>query len=195
MTTTESIAGGVRRASKWLIALGVVMMVLGIAAIVEPFVASIAVARVISWTFWLAGVVRTIHAIQSRYQKGFWLRLIIGVLYLVVGILLLNNVLEAKYTLTFILGWSLVAQGILEAIIAFRIRPEPNWGVMLSSGIISSILGVLIVYRWPSNAAWLLGFFTGVSFFCTGAWMIALPWQIRSRVSRELDNSSVDRIS
>ncbi|WP_026735428.1 HdeD family acid-resistance protein [Fischerella sp. PCC 9605] len=180
---TETI-DEVRQNLGWFIALGILMIVLGIAAIVEPFFATIAVARVFSWVFLFAGIIRIIHAVQSRRQRGFWPKLLIGILYVITGILLLGNVFAAVLTLTLACGGVILAQGILEVIAAFKVRPEPNWGWMLFSGIIAIILGILILYRWPFNAIWLLGMFTAVSFVFTGTWMIMLPWAIRNHLSR-----------
>lgn len=176
---TTQIRNDIRRDLGWLIGLGILMMMLGVAAIVEPFIATIAVARVLSWTFLLAGIVRTVHAFQSRHQRGFWLKLLVAILYVIVGILLLGNIFGAKLTLTLAFGWVILAQGILEVIAAFKVRPDPNWSWMLTGGIIGILFGILILYRWPLNAIWLLGFFTGVSFLFTGAWMIMIPWAIR----------------
>jgi uncharacterized membrane protein HdeD (DUF308 family) len=173
-----------KRGLSWLMGLGVLMVLLGIAAIVEPFLATVAVARVLSWTFLLAGVVRTVHAFQSRLQRGFWLKLLVGVLYIVTAILLLGNVLGAQFSLTLAFGWAILVQGIVELIVALRVRPESNWGWMVFSGIIAIILGILIVYRWPFNAVWLLGLFTGISFLFTGAWMIMIPWALRNQLPR-----------
>lgn len=174
----------VRRSLGWLVALGVVMVLLGIAAIVEPFIASIVVARVLSWTFLLAGIVRTLHALQSRRQQGFWLKLLIGVFYIAAGVLLLSNMLGAKLTLTLVFGWTIIVQGVFEIITALKIRPEPSWGLMLFSGIVALILGILILNQWPNNAIWLLGFFTGVSFIFTGIWMIMLPRAITNHLTQ-----------
>lgn len=178
------ITNDIRRGLGWLIGLGILMMVLGIAAIVEPFIATFAVARVLSWTFLLAGIVRMVHAFQSRSERGFWLKLLVSILYIIAGILLLSNIFGAKLTLTLVFGWVILMQGIFEVIAAFKVRPDPNWSWMLTSGIIALIFGILILYRWPLNAIWLLGFFTGVSFLFTGAWMIMIPWAIRNSLSQ-----------
>ncbi|PMB44486.1 hypothetical protein CEN39_28180 [Fischerella thermalis CCMEE 5201] len=180
---TETI-NEVRQNLGWLIALGILMIVLGIAAIVEPFIATLAVARVLSWTFLFVGIVRTIYAFQSRRQRGFWLKLLIGILYVIVGIMLLSNIFGATLTLTLAFGWVILAQGIFEVIAAFQARPDPKWSWMLFSGIIAIILGILILYRWPFDAIWLLGTFTGISFLFSGAWMIIVPWAISNHLSR-----------
>jgi uncharacterized membrane protein HdeD (DUF308 family) len=169
----------VRQNSGWFIALGILMIVLGIAAIVEPLIATIAVARVLSWVFLFAGIIRTIHAIQSRRQSGFWLKLVVGILYIITGVLLLGNILGAALTLTLAFGWVILAQGVLEVITAFKVRPEPNWIWVLISGILAIILGILILYQWPFGAAWLLGVFVGINLLFTGVWMILLPLGLR----------------
>jgi uncharacterized membrane protein HdeD (DUF308 family) len=174
----------VRRSLGVLIALGILMILLGLAALLNPLLVSIAVARILSWIFLFAGIVRTVYAIQAWRQRGFWLKLIVGILYLVVAILLLSNAFGATLTLTLALGWVIVAQGILEIITAFKVRPEPNWGWMLFSGLMALILGILILNRWPFNAIWLLGFFTGLSFIVAGFWMIMLPQAVSRHLTR-----------
>ena len=59
----------VRENSGWFMALGVVMLILGIAAIVEPFMATVAIARVFSWIFLFAGIIRIVYAVQSRSDR------------------------------------------------------------------------------------------------------------------------------
>ena len=86
----------VRENSGWFMALGVVMLILGIAAIVEPFMATVAIARVFSWIFLFAGIIRIVYAVQSRSDRGFWLKLAIGILYVITGISLLSNVVIAQ---------------------------------------------------------------------------------------------------
>jgi uncharacterized membrane protein HdeD (DUF308 family) len=169
----------VRQNSGWFIALGVLMIVLGIAAIVEPLMATIAFARVLSWVFLFAGIIRTIHAVQSRRQPGFWPKLIIGILYVLTGILLLGNILGAALTLTLVFGWVILAQGVLEVIAAFKSRPEPGWVWTLISGILAIILGILILYQWPIGAAWLLGVFVGINLLFTGVSMILITSGLR----------------
>jgi len=182
--STEMFNRELNRSLGWLVALGILMILLGIAAIVEPFIATIVVARVLSWTLLFAGIVRMVHAIQFRRQRGFWLNLLVGIFYAIAGILLLSNVFQATLTLTIAFGAVILAQGILEVIAAFKVRPEPNWGWLLFSGIIAIILGILIFYRWPFNAIWLIGLFAGISFISSGVWMIAIPLAIRKHLSR-----------
>jgi uncharacterized membrane protein HdeD (DUF308 family) len=163
-----------RQSLGWFIVLGILMIVLGMAAIAEPFVATIAIAIVISWFLFIAGIVRIVHALQSRRQKGFWPKLVVGILYLLAGIMLISNIFGAALSLTLALGIVFLAEGVFEVITAFQVRPDPNWGWTLFSGMMAIILAILILYQWPFSAAWVLGLFAGINFLLTGVWMIAL---------------------
>jgi uncharacterized membrane protein HdeD (DUF308 family) len=180
----DQVADDVKRSFGWLIALGILMILLGLAALLNPLLSSIVVARILTWILLFAGVIRTVYAIQAWRQRGFWLKLLVGLLYIAVAILLLSNIFGATLTLTLALGWVIGAQGILEIITAFKVRPDPNWGWLLFSGIVALILGILILNRWPFNAIWLLGFFTGMSLIVTGFWMIMLPRAISNHLAR-----------
>ncbi|WP_193197703.1 HdeD family acid-resistance protein [Nostoc sp. MG11] len=169
-----------RRGLGWSIALGIFMIVLGIGAIAEPFVATIAITFVLSWILLIAGIIRIVHAFQSRRKRSFWSKLLIGILYVIAGILLLSNIFGAALSLTLALGILFFVEGVFEVIAAFQVRPDPNWGWVLFSGIMAIILGILIMSEWPFSAAWVLGVFAGINFLLTGIWMIMLSLSIRS---------------
>lgn len=173
-----------RRNSKLAIVLGVLMVLLGIAAIAEPFIATIAITVVLSWTILVVGIVRIVHALQAREKRGFWPNLAIGILYVIAGFLLITNIFGAALSLTLALGVVIFAEGVFEVIAAFQSRREPNWGWVLFSGIMAIILAILILYQWPFSAIWVLGLFAGINFLLTGVWMIMLPSAI-NRLSNQ----------
>lgn len=175
---------GVKQTSSWLIGLGIVMLLMGIAAIIEPFIATAAITWLLSWGLLFAGIIRIMYAIQSWQVPGSHIKLLLGILYLIGSLLLLTNLFGAKLALTFVLGCMLIIQGMLESIAAVKSRSDPGWEWMLLSGILAVIIGILILYRWPVNAQWLLGVLTGVSFLLTGLWMIMLPWGVYKYLSR-----------
>ncbi|AFY32579.1 HdeD family acid-resistance protein [Calothrix sp. PCC 7507] len=175
--SSETITSA-RRNSKWSIILGILMVLLGIAAIAEPFVATIAITVVLSWTIFIVGIVRLVHAFQSWQKRGFWPQLAIGILYIIAGILLISNIFGAALSLTLALGVVIFAEGVFEVIAAFQVRRDPNWGWVLFSGIMAIILAILILYKWPFSAVWVLGLFAGINFLFTGIWMILLPLAI-----------------
>ena len=87
---------------------------------------------------------------------------------------MISNVFSGAIALSLILGITIFAQGALQVILAFGIRPARSWGWVLFSGILGIILGILIWSEWPFNAAWLIGLWVGISLLFNGIWMITL---------------------
>lgn len=96
------------------------------------------------------------------------------------GIIVLSNVLSGALTLTLILGITIFAQGVIQVILAFGIRPARNWSWVLCSGILEIILGIFIWSEWPFNAAWIIGLWVGISLLFNGIWIITLSSLPRS---------------
>ncbi|MGB3298221.1 MAG: HdeD family acid-resistance protein, partial [Phormidesmis sp.] len=155
-------------------AIGIGLIILGILAIAMPAFATIASTLVFGWLFVIAGVAQIIYAFWGRSVGQLVWKLVLGVLYLGAGILVLSNVLTGAIALTFVLGVTIFAQGVIQVILAFAIRPIQSWGALLISGVLGVILGILIWSQWPLIVGWLLGVGVGVSLLCDGVWMIML---------------------
>ena len=93
--------------SGWFIALGILLIVAGVAAIAFPLVSAIAVTILLGWILLACGVLHLIRAFSFGEWRGFLLRLSIGLLYLVAGGLLALFPLSGILTLTIAatLGW------------------------------------------------------------------------------------------
>ena len=166
------------------VAIGVVLVVLGIIAIARPAFATVASTLVFGWLFIIAGVAQALYAFLGGSIGQFVWKLLLGILYVVAGILILSNVLAGALTLTLILGITIFVQGAVQVVSAFAIRPLPRWGALLASGVLGVILGILVWSQWPFNVGWLLGVWVGISLLCDGLWMIALsslPAPVRVR--------------
>ena len=69
----------------WFYFLGVLLIILGIAAVAFPFVTTIAAKVFLGWLFLIAGVLQIVHAFSTRTWSEFFLDLLIGLLYVVAG--------------------------------------------------------------------------------------------------------------
>jgi uncharacterized membrane protein HdeD (DUF308 family) len=166
---TEQDARKIGPGSGWAIALGILMIVLGIVAITSPFVASIAIEIVLGWLFIIGGVLQAIYAFQhNRNGTSLALKLILGMLSLFIGILLLTNPLAGVVSLTLAIGIFFFVDGVFRVILAFQLKPSFRWGWVLVSGILMIILGILIWSQWPFNAVWVLGLLVGVGLLANG---------------------------
>lgn len=155
-------------------AIGIGLIILGIVAIARPAFAAIASTLVFGWLFIVAGVAQVIYAFFGRNVGQLVWKLLLGIIYLVAGATILSNVLAGVATITLILGVTTFAQGVLQVIFAFTMRPVPGWTFILGSGILSVILGILIWSEWPADSAWLLGVWVGLSLLSDGLWAIML---------------------
>lgn len=154
--------------------LGVAIIVVGVGAFLTPLLATVTVATLFAWVYLIAGVIRIVHAFQSRRQRGFRLRLSLGILYDVVSLLIFLAVIGKTLSLTLALGFALMLEGSLESILAIQLRPLAHWKWVLLSGILSVTLGVLVASGMAVGAVWLLGALIGASMVLTGLWFIML---------------------
>jgi uncharacterized membrane protein HdeD (DUF308 family) len=164
----------------WLLALGILMVLLGLFAIAAPVVATIAVQIMLGWLLVIGGIAQGVHAFMVKGWAGFLLALLSAILYLVVGILLLINPVAGAVALTIIFAAFLVVEGIFKIVMALRVRDHRGWGWLLASGIVSLILGALIWAQWPSSALWVIGLLVGIQLVFTGWALVMLALAARA---------------
>jgi uncharacterized membrane protein HdeD (DUF308 family) len=158
-----------RRARKWLTISGVLALIGGIAAIAVPAIASVTIAIFVGWVLIFAGATMAGRAFALRAERGeFALRLLEAVLTLVAGVCILLFPLTGVLTLTFFLtAWFLVS-GAVQLYAAWKLRGAPGAGWLTFNGVVSLLLGVLILADLPSSAAWAIGLLVGVNLLFWG---------------------------
>jgi uncharacterized membrane protein HdeD (DUF308 family) len=152
----------------WFLALGIVLIVAGLAAIAFPFLSTIAAKIMLGWLFLIGGVVMILHAFNAPGWKGFIWELLIGILYLVAGAYLSFFPLTGLVTLAILLAALFIAEGVAEVIMAFQVRPHEGWGWLLLSGIAAFAVGVMIGMDLPGSATWALGLLVGINLIFSG---------------------------
>lgn len=160
----------------WFLAIGIVLLVAGALAIAFPLLSTIATKIALGWIFLVGGAVLAIHAFSAQGWRGFLMELLLGVLYLVAGGWLAFFPFTGIITLTILLAALFIAEGVLEAGMAFRVRPHEGWGWLLMSGIVAVAAGVLITLSLPSSATWAIGLLAGLNLISTGASFVALAF-------------------
>jgi uncharacterized membrane protein HdeD (DUF308 family) len=169
----------ISESSGWFIAVGVLLVLLGMAAVALPLFSTIAAAVWIGWTLLFSGVLMLFHALFTwRWPDSVW-SILVAALYLWTGGLILYAPLASVLSLTFIMAALFVAEGVFETVQAFRLRPLAGWGWMLFSGVCAIVLGALIGYSFPGSAAWVLGLFFGLNLLSTGLSFVFLALACR----------------
>ena len=168
----------------WFLAAGIVLIIAGLAAIAFPFISTVAAKIMLGWLFLIGGVVMIIHAFQAPGWSGFFWSLLIGLLYAIAGAYLAFFPLTGLLTLAILLAALFFAEGIMEIIMAFRVRPHDGWGFLLLSGLAALAVGVLIAMDLPGSATWALGLLVGINLLFTGTSYVALA--LAGRKAREV---------
>jgi len=178
----------VKKSTGWVIFFSVVLIVLGVLAIFMPAIASAFFTSVIGWITLISGVVMIVEAFQSRPIRGFWLNLLVGAFYLIAGIYILFNVGAAVLALTFAFGVLFIIEGIYTIIMAFtgRAGHRMSWLVALN-GIVTLILGIMVINRFPSSALWLIGLYMGISLLMSGISLLAAALAVRRTTRTSLE--------
>lgn len=169
-----------RKATGWLIAFSVALMVLGVVAIIWPGIASVTFTLALAWILLISGIVRIVKSFQSKAVRGFWLNIVVGVLYAIAGIYILANPVAGTASLTLALGILFIVEGIWTIIAAFQNKVGGNlsWLVVLD-GVITLILGILVINQWPFSALWLIGLYVGISLLMSGIALLAISLSAR----------------
>jgi uncharacterized membrane protein HdeD (DUF308 family) len=164
-----------------VLAQGIVMMVLGFLAVVEPNVATFAVSIFVGWLFFIGGIFRTLSVWRARAMPGFAWALLTALLAIVLGLILIFRPLAGVLTLTLVLIAFFILEGITAIALAVQHREHlRSWGWILFSGIVDLLLAYLIWAGWPSSADWAVGLLVGINmlFFGLSLVMTALAARV-----------------
>jgi len=182
--TPHSLASGIeplRAKWGWIVALGVVYVIVGFIALGSVVTATAASVLVVGIMMVIAGVAEIINAFQVKTWGKFFLWLILGALYVVAGFVTFENPVLAALVLTLMLGAMLVASGIMRMIIAFSMKEGTPWIWAVVSGIVTLLLGLIILARWPVSSLYVLGLFLGIDLVVAGASWIGIGLGLRQR--------------
>ncbi len=161
-----------RRYSGWFVGLGIGLIILGVTALAYNVFTTIASVVVFGWLLMIGGVIEIVHGFQTHRWGGFFLHLLAGLLFLVVGLVFFVNPLAGAVSLTLVLGAFFLVGGVFEIIGSIRLR-APHWAWAVLGGLITAVLGLMLFAQWPSSGLWFIGFAVGISMIFRGwAWVM-----------------------
>jgi len=181
-----NLAAGVRRSihDHWRMFLieGIVLVVLGFAAIVVPPLAGLATTLFLGWLFVVGGFVGLVSTFAARRAPGFGWSLLSALVALAAGIVLLWNPLAGLLTLTYVLIAFFIVDGILVIALALQHRRELSgrWEWMLLGGVMDLVLAAVIIAGLPGDAAWALGLLVGIDLLWGGISLIGMALAART---------------
>jgi uncharacterized membrane protein HdeD (DUF308 family) len=156
-------------------------VVAGFIVLGSVVMAAIATVFVVGIMMLIAGVAEVFHAFQIKTWGRFLFWQLLGALYIVAGFLTFENPLLAAALLTLLLGASLVASGIMRIVLAFSMKESMPWIWVVVSGVITLLLGLIILAHWPVASLYILGLFLGIDLIFAGAGWLAVGFGLRRR--------------
>lgn len=165
----------------WFLLWGILLLVLGIIAISYTTATTILSVIFLGVLLLLGGIILIVDSFSFWWGKwgGFFWHLIMGILYVIVGILFVKNPLWASVSLTLMLAILFIIVGLFRIIYSSSIR-LPRWGWTLFNGIITFILGILIYAQWPVSGLYIIGLFVGIDLIFAGWAYIMISLGARS---------------
>ena len=167
-----------RREWGWFMALGILLIVIGVLAIGSAFIATLVSVLFLGWLLIIGGILQLFSAFRMRAHRHLFLELLFGLLALVVGIMLIARPAAGAVTVTLLLSIYFIVSGAFHIGASLGVR-YANWGWRLLSGIVTFVLGVILWWRLPLIAYWFLGFAVGLDMLLHGWSWVMLSFMAR----------------
>jgi len=165
-------AGDLGKRWRWILGLGIVLVLLGTAAVGGAPYLTLATMVFLGGLLFVAGILQVMHAYAFRRWGGFFVDLLAGILYLVIGLLIVGNPGATAEALTLLIALSLILGGIFRLVIALMVRfHNAIWLVV--HGAVNLVLGILIWQQWPLSGHWLIGLYIGIDLIFNG-WSLVM---------------------
>ena len=160
---------------------GIVLALLGLAAMIVPPLASLAVTIFLGWMFLISGIAGLVATYWARQTPGFWWSLFSAALAVLAGGLLLARPAQGILTLTIVVGAYFLAEGVVTIMYALEHRRElsARWSWLLISGLMDILISFLIISGLPGSAVWAIGLLVGINLVLGGASLVGMALAAR----------------
>jgi uncharacterized membrane protein HdeD (DUF308 family) len=156
----------------WFLALGILLIIIGTVALGSAFTMTVFSMVLMGWLMIGGGLVEAIHAFRCKKWSGFFIDLLTGLLYVVVGFMIVGNPGATAVTLTLLIAMFLIFGGIFRVVIALVVRYQ-NWVWLVLHGAVNLFLGIAIWRQWPLSGMWVIGLFIGIDMIFNG-WSLVM---------------------
>jgi len=159
----------------WIVALGIIFMIAGVIALGSVVMSTVTSVLIIGIMMVMAGVAEIITAFSVKDWGRFAIWVLLGLLYVAAGILCFYRPFEAAAIITLMLGIALIIGGVVRGFLAWSVREAGKpWGWVAVSALITLLLGLMIVAKWPYSSAYTLGIFLGIDLIFIGSGWITI---------------------
>lgn len=160
----------------WMI-VGIISIIGGFLALANPLAATITAEKLAAWIFLFVGILQIVSAFQAEgFGAKIW-AVLGGLVGIFVGISLLYNPIGGIITLTMLVGILFLVVGIAKTIMSFSLRGTGFFWPVLLSGLLSLLLAFMILSNFPASAVSILGILLAVELISNGIALVFLSLQ------------------
>jgi uncharacterized membrane protein HdeD (DUF308 family) len=178
----DAMRDTVRRNSLLYLLQGILMVITGLFALIYPSLASVAIVRLLGWLLIVSGILQGIGLFGAREVPYFWMELLSAVLAIVIGLLLLRHTDAGLLFFSMLFLIYFMIEGLVKVIFAFTIRPFPNWGWVLASGVLGIVFALYLWANLSTISDWMLGVLLGILLLVEGTALSSLAWRVRQEI-------------
>ncbi len=172
----------------WFLALGAVLMLVGMLAIGSPYLTALTTLTVVFMCGILlmcGGVVQIVNAFLARSWRGFFVYLLGGIVHIVIGLLMVKHPIAMAAGITLLLAAAFMIGGTIR-IVATLVERFTGWGWVLFNGVVTLLLGIMIWQQWPESTEWVIGLFVGIDLLFNGWSWVMLAFLVKDAGARDV---------
>jgi len=165
----------------WLLALGILFLITGFISLGMVVSVTLASMFFIGVLVLIAGVFQLVDVFKCHGWKAIAWHCLIALVYIYVGCLIIYDPFIASALITALLAWAFIVIGIFRVCMSFMLRSGQGWGWVLLAGLVSIILGAMILMQWPMSGLWVIGLLISIELIVSGWTTTALALVMRHK--------------
>ncbi len=179
MLEAKEILGTMHIKWPWLLAVGIAFVVLGMVGLGASFVLTMASVMIFGIILLIGGGYQFVDAFRYTGWKSRLSHILIAILYVIAGVIIMNDPMGASSIFTMMIAGALIAIGIVRIFMAFQMKQVKGWIWVLIAGIAAIVLGGMIVAEWPESGLWVIGMFIAIEMLFAGWGMVMMALAAR----------------
>ena len=186
----DEVFGELKKNWAWMLSLGIVMVILGIIGLGMTVLFNEIVVMYFGFLLLFGSGVQLMQAFRAEAWKGRVWHVLIALVYIVGGFIAVTEPVVAGMTLALLIAWTLIVIGVLRLFMALQMRGANGWLWTLVGGVLSVVLGVMIINEWPQSGLWVIGLFVAIEILFAGWSQIMIALAAKNYTAKDAATAS-----
>ena len=186
----DEVFGELKKHWAWMLSLGIVMVILGVIGLGMTVLFNEIVVMYFGFLLLFGSGVQLMQAFRAEAWKGRVWHVLIALVYIVGGIIAVTEPVIAGMTLALLIAWTLIVIGMLRLFMALQMRGANGWLWTLLGGVLSVVLGVMIINEWPQSGLWVIGLFVAIEILFAGWSQIMIALAAKNYTAKDAATAS-----